>query len=131
MAINAERPKAVVLAASLLWIAFAVGLLLMGERLIQKVPFFPVSVLYCMLAFAFALLATLVYQLLRGHNWARITCVSLIGIRSVAAVWRSFTEFGHSAAAISLALVAMELIAVYLLLSKPSNAWFKGSRPEP
>lgn len=131
MAINAQRPKAVVLAASLLWVAFAIGLLLMGERLTQKAPFIPALVLYCMLAVAFALLATLVYQLLRGHNWARITCVSLIGIRSVSAIWRSFNEFGYTVAAISLTLVAVELIAVYLLLSKPSNSWFKDSRPEP
>jgi hypothetical protein len=127
----AERPKAVGLAAALLWVAFAVGLVLMGERLTQRVSFFPASVLYCMLAVVFALLATLVYLVLRGHNWARITCVSLIGIRSVAAVSRASSEFGYSAAAISLTLVVVELIAAYLLLSRPSNAWFKGSRAEP
>jgi hypothetical protein len=128
---NAERPKAVVIASALLWVAFAVGLVLMGERLTQRDPFIPVSFLYFMLAAVFVLLATLVYQLLRGHNWARITCVSLIGIRSIAAVSRAFSEFGYSAAVISLTLVAVELIAAYLLLSRPSNAWFKVSRSEP
>ena len=128
MAIASGRPKAIGLAAVLLWAAFAVGLVRMGGHLTQGVPFVPAPVLYCMLAIVFALLATLVYLLFRGHDWARITCVSLIGIRTVVAMSRASSELGGSAA-ISLSLVAVELVAAYLLLSRPSNAWFKGSRP--
>ena len=128
MAIASERPKAIGLAAVLLWAAFAIGLVRMGEHLTQSVPFVPAPVLYCMLAMVFALLATLVCLVFRGHDWARITCVSLIGIRTVIAVSRASSEIGGLAAAISLTLVAAELVAAYLLLSRPSNAWFKGSR---
>ena len=126
MAIASERPKAIGLAAVLLWTAFAVGLVRMGEHLTQGNPFVPAAALHCMLAVVLALLATLVYLVFRGHDWARITCVSLIGIRTVVAVSRASSELGGSAA-ISLGLVAVELVAAYLLLSRPSNAWFKGS----
>ena len=128
MAIASGRPKAIGFAAVLLWAAFAVGLVRMGGHVTQGVPFVPAPVLYCMLAIVFALLATLVYLVFRGHDWARITCVSLIGIRTVIAVSRASSESGGSAAAISLTLVAVELVAAYLLLSRPSNAWFKGVR---
>ena len=128
MAIASGRPKAIGFAAVLLWAAFAVGLVRMGGHVTQGVPFVPAPVLYCMLAIVFALLATLVYLFFRGHDWARITCVSLIGIRTVVAMSRASSELGGSAA-ISLSLVAVELVAAYLLLSRPSNAWFKGSRP--
>lgn len=124
------RPRVVGFASALLCLAFGTGLGLLGARLLQANSSVPASLLYCMLLAAFAALAALVYCVFRGHDWARIACVSLVGVRAVMGVSRASSEFASStsAAAISLALVAVELLAAFLLLSKPSTAWFKRSR---
>ena len=123
------RPGVVGFASALLCLAFGVGLGLTGRRLLQANPSAP-ALLVCMLLLAFAALATLVYFAFRGHDRARMACVSLVGVRTVVGISRASSEFAYSssAAAISLVLVAIELLAAFLLLSRPSTAWFKRSR---
>lgn len=130
MDVAAGRPKAVGLASALLCIAFAAGLGLTGARLLQGNPSAPALLIHCLLIIVFLVLATLVHLVFRGHDWARIACVSLVGVRAVVGVSRASSEFPGSplAAAISLALVAIELLAAFLLLTGTTAAWFKRAR---
>jgi hypothetical protein len=127
---EAVRPKSVGLAVALLWFAFAGGIAWMAERPSPSASYLPLPVFYGMFAVAYALLASLVFLVFRGYDWARITCVSLIGVRSVIAFSRASSEFGSdsTAAAISLGLASVEFLAACLLLSRPSRAWFRRSR---
>ena len=129
-AVVATRPKAVGQGTLLLGIAFSTGLVLMGERLVQKLPNIPAPLIYCTLALALTPLLGLIFLAFRGYNWARITCISLVAIRVLFGVPRVISEFGYTPtlAIIGLMVIALELAAAYLLLSGPSNAWFRAVR---
>jgi hypothetical protein len=131
VAVVATRPRAVSLAAFFLLSTFAISLIEMGGRLSQTLPNLPAIFFYCMLVFPFAVMSGLVYLTFRRYNWARITCVSLVGVRALVALPRAISELSHSPliGVAGLILVALELFAAYLLLSGPSNAWFKSAGP--
>jgi hypothetical protein len=119
------RPKAVAIAAYLVWIALAVTL---AEALIQDSHRTPFDFSFVAISVAvFSVPILLVYMIWRRHNWARITFAALmvIGmyftIPEVIASWEGapFASIGRSA------IAALQLVGLYLLFSVPSNAWFK------
>jgi hypothetical protein len=71
--------------------------------------------------------AFVVYKIFRGRNWARITYLVLFLLGIVFAV-HGFTlllERSPTRAALSLVVQAARFIALVLLFTRPSGAWFR------
>ena len=127
-----ERPKTIGIAAALLCVAFAIGIVLMGIRLDRSFNV-PHALTYPLYGVTFALLALLTYQVFLGKNWARIVCVILVCARLVGSLPRAIGELSTSPlmGGVGLAAIVLQLLAIYLLFSGQGKAWFRRPAPRP
>jgi len=127
-----ERPKSIGIAATLLCVAFAIGLVLMGMRLDRSTNL-PHALTYAMLSVTFALMALLAYQVFLGKNWARVVCAVLVCVRVVGSLPRSIGELPTSPliGGVGLSAIALQLLAIYLLFSGQGTTWFRRHAPRP
>jgi hypothetical protein len=122
-----SRPGSVTTAAILLLNGFAIAAIFMAARLGHELPGMRVF-LYGFMTFTFLLLGFLVLKTAQGLNWARITCLCLVAVRSAGAISHIFSDsdavpFGGL---IRLLPMVFEISAIILLFSPSANSWFKG-----
>jgi len=85
----------------------------------------PPALMIVVFIFSFVLLATLLYFVFQGYNWARITFLVVVLLRSFSMLSRLSHDAPHIVASVESARVAIELFSVFLLFTPPSNRWFK------
>ena len=125
------RPKQVTTAVGLLWAVFVLDIpssYLAASR-DPETGFHPLSI--AIVVIVSLLVAALIILIYRGHNWARILLLAWFGIGSVAMLMPR--DQPVPAGALENALTAVSLlvnvVALYLLFSRPSSSWFGRSSP--
>ena len=126
-----ERPRAVTRAVHLLWISLVIGVAA-GIDSFGDTPNDVTSraVTIVFEAFWFGIPAWLIFKLARGRRWARTT-YTILAVISYGLLALSWTEtMKHLAeepyqVVLLIGAASTELIALYLLFTKPSNQWFE------
>jgi len=116
------RPKSIRIAALLLTIASVVAF---GREAYWNNDIYVGAALLLSLA----VLLLLIFMIFQGKNWARMLLVGLFVLGSIGSVPGMFADFASApvAAAVSLALYVVQLVALYLLFADPGNSWFTRS----
>jgi len=130
-AIAASKPKAVGIAVLLLWLALGIGLVTSVVRLSHMALPVSEALMYSILAIAFAVIALFIYMISRGRNWARITylVLMLLGMLKTVPSLISAIDRAPGAGILSATVVAAQLVAIALLFTGSSNAWFRRREP--
>lgn len=138
--VHSTPPTTVRLASMLLFAAFSLGFLMQCIRMYHRYHLASTAGGFPLLAIIFAgvglmfllLVAAMAKALIAGRNWARIVFLVFVLFRLLTSVphiaveFRTVPMFG----AIGSARSAMELLAVILLFSASSAAWFrKNNKP--
>ena len=76
--------------------------------------------------YTWGLLAFFIWKIGAGRNWARITVCALVVLGIPFCLSLLIAPLDHF---IEVVQTVLQLFAVYLLFTPPSNAWFKGSAP--
>src|SRR5580658_4528571 len=118
------RPSQVSTAAGLMWGSLLLGLVtsaLLRGHLPSGAHALFIQV------FTFGVLALLTYLIWAGHNWARITFTVLfaLGLVFYGPILIRFFQSSPMAGALNLVQTLLQLIAIYLLFTKPARDWFK------
>lgn len=72
----------------------------------------------------------LIVFIYRGHNWARILMLILIGLAfiSFVALLGSYLQYPLLPLASNIAVMVLDVIALYLLFAHPGRLWFRKSQ---
>ena len=124
---NLARPREVLYAVQLTFVSLAFSLVLLPLR---RPDFWKPQV---MILGIFAILMTLsftgllLFKIWRGHNWARLLYIILFFIGAPFAFPGLLAVFQKSPilAVIRLLQLSLQLMAVVLLLQKPTRDWFR------
>jgi hypothetical protein len=75
----------------------------------------------------FAVMALLIVFISKGKNWARITFLVLFILGSLPSIPLVLGEFTRSPVlgAFSLVQIVLQVIALYIVFTKPGAVWFK------
>jgi hypothetical protein len=125
----AERPIQVTRAVWLLWTVLALGTVVNFIRPQGAVP------MGMLMAIVIWLLSTAIYVLFivkiaAGRNWARIVylVLTLLGFLFIPVSWSVLVEVMKSSVLYTVVYflnTAISVYALYLLFTKPANAWFR------
>jgi len=118
----AERPQQVVYATALVWLSFATGLV--SELFPSSAPPLPLPVQVFAWGFACAVTALVNVGVWRGRHWARVT-YALLEFLGIAGVPLSLAARTVVSVALESFGLALGLVVVYLLFTKPGSLWFK------
>lgn len=122
-----SRPRQVHIAVALLWLSLALGI---PEAALGSPPSGEGgmgAVLVVSMLLVFGLVALLIVKVYQGRNWARIV-VLLLTVLSVVMMLFPSDEVqvqGPLLQGLYLFDVLIEVVAMYLVFSKPGSLWFK------
>jgi hypothetical protein len=127
-----ERPRVVTRAVALLWISFLAALVSSYLDVAFPEDAGADSVwigIFVITTIWLAVVAWLIFKLARGRNWARFLylILAVLSYGLLAFAWQEFAaDFRNEPvkAAVGVAGMTMELVAMYLLFTKPANAWY-------
>lgn len=125
------KPKSVTAAANLLWASLALGLVKVLLDFGHISASVPIAGHLFFLALTIAILSSLVFKIMAGRNWARITFLVLYLLGLLPTLSAILDEWARAPviAVISVAHACMQGYALLLLFSKPAAAWFKKTPP--
>lgn len=124
---EAAKPRAVIIAVRLLYVSIAVGFLrgiIVGPQAVKDVP---IASVVLVLIFVSGVLWFFIHKISRAKNWARIVYLLLFVIGN----WFTILPLFRSVAAypltglLGIGQATLELAAMVMLFSGPSNQWFK------
>jgi hypothetical protein len=126
----AERPKQVTYAIWMLWLTFLVGLPAMVYEYQRSTP--TQSSVFVLLIFAVMSVVSivLIVFIYRGHNWARVLMLVLIGLALLFffAILGTYLQYPLLPLASNIAVIVLDVIALYLLFTRPGRLWFRKSQ---
>lgn len=125
----AGKPRQVVYAVFMLWTSLVIGIPLayfdhqrstLGEA---EFVFLPLTVL------VFALAVALNIFIGRGHNWARIVylLLTIVAFFFIASTVEETLTYSTIEIALEVVTLALDVVALYLLFTRPGALWFKPS----
>ena len=124
---NVEKPSQISTAVNLLWASLAIGFVntLMDTQDLGSIA--PPAFTNFILISVFAVMALLIVFISKGKNWARITSLVLFVLGSLPSIPLVLGEFTRSPVlgAFSIIQIALEVVALYLVFTKPGAGWFK------
>ena len=124
---SVDKPSQIDTAVSLLWASLAIGfvksLMDMQHMGSQASPAFINFILISVIA----VMVLLIVFISKGKNWARITFLVLFVLGSLPSVPLLLGEFTRSPVlgAFSIIQFVLQVIALYLIFTKPGSSWFK------
>jgi hypothetical protein len=124
---DVEKPSQITTAVNLLWASLAIGFVksIMDVQHLgsQASPAFTNFILISV----FAVMALLIVFISKGKNWARITFLVLFILGSPLSIPLGLGEFTRSPVlgAFSLVQIVLQVVALYIVFTKPGAAWFK------
>lgn len=125
-----SRPRQVQIAVALLWLSLALGIpeAVLSSRQVEGAAA-GVAVTVAMLLI-FGLFGLVTVRLHQGRNWARIVMLVLTALSVVTMLFPSDESSAQGPLLQGLYLfdVLIEVIAMYLVFSKPGSGWFKPSQ---
>lgn len=122
-----QKPQSVATAVNLLWTSMAVGLVKMLMDFANLSAVAPAAFTNFVLVFTFALTTYLIFKILAGKNWARITFLVIFIIGMLPTLPLMLGEFSRSpvVGALSVAQVGLQIYALFLLFTRPGSLWFR------
>ena len=125
-----QMPREAKLATNLLWISLGVGLINFAFQFDYLKSQASVGFIVTVSGITFAIIALLVHFISAGRNWARITFLVMFLLGLIPAVPQLAAIFERSllSGLTSLGQWLLQIIALYLVFSKPGASWF-GKRP--
>jgi hypothetical protein len=126
-AVATSRPTTVEIGVLILCVALAISLVTSIVRLGHTtLPVSP-TLVYSIVAIAFSVGAFVVYSIYSGRNWARLTylALTLLGMFKTVPALVATIDRTPFAGTLSAVVVAAQLVALALLFTGPSNAWFR------
>jgi hypothetical protein len=126
-AMKVEKPSQINTSVNLLWASLAIGfvksIMDMQHLGSQASPAFTNFILISV----FAVMALLIVFISKGKNWARITFLVLFILGSLPSIPLVLGEFTRSPVlgAFSLVQIVLQVIALYIVFTKPGAVWFK------
>ena len=126
-----SRPRTVNIAATLMWLALAEVLFEIVLKDFSQTSLDSRAIDLSISILIFAPGIFLVYMIWQGRNWARVTylVLTILGMFMTVPVLRAELANTPIRGAISVAIVAIQLFAVYLVYAFPGKTWFAG-RPQ-
>ena len=124
---NIKKPDRIIAAVNLLWaslvIGFAKSIMNMQHLSAQTSPAFTNFIL----VFTIAVIALLIVFISKGKNWARITFSVLFILGSLPSIPLVLGEFTRSSVlgAFSIIQIAIQVLALYFIFTKPGSACIK------
>lgn len=124
---NIEKPSQINTAVNLLWASLAIGfvksIMDMQHLGSQASPAFTNFILISVIA----VMVLLIVFISKGKNWARITFLVLFILGSLPSIPLVLGEFTRSPVlgAFSLVQIVLQVVALYMVFTKPGAAWFK------
>ena len=124
---NVEKPSQINTAVNLLWASLAIGfvksIMDMQQLGSQASPAFTNFILISVIA----VMALFIVFISKGKNWARITLLVLFILGSLPSIPLILGEFIRSPVlgAFSLIQIVLQVVAMYLVFTKPGAMWFK------
>ena len=124
-----SQPDKVSTALTLLWITIAIGVIrsIMEFSNTSELTSFGLGFGIFIAVFAFVIVASFIYMIGRGKNWARITFLVffIIGIPLAGrSLFQSLLRNPVSGI-LGIVEIILEIIALVFLFQKPSSDWFK------
>jgi len=126
----AKRPKQVTYAVWILWLAFVVGLPATVYEYQRATPEQLNVFVLLFLAILSVLAIVLIVFIYRGHNWARILMLVLIGLALISffALLDAYLKYPLLPLTSNIAVMVLDVIALYLLFTPPGRRWFRKSQ---
>jgi hypothetical protein len=123
----AEKPKQVIYAVWLLWLAIPLGIpgsIYEYQRMPEDQQGLGFLVFYVAL-YVFAMVLNIFIS--RGHNWARILTLFffVVAFATYAALFNEYSTYPFVPLASNIIVLILEVIAVYLLFTNPGKLWFR------
>lgn len=126
------KPTQVIAAIRIMWAMLAIGGVMIlvpavvvilahgGTSVLGLIPFIAAVMVI-------ALLALLIRAVSAGHNWARMLygAVAVIAIIAMGASFLNVPDLGLIAVLVRIAVIALYVLALYLLFHPASNQWFR------
>lgn len=125
-----SRPRQVLIAVALLWLSLVLGIpeaVLSSRQVEGGAAGAAVAVVMLVIFGLFGFVTVKVYQ---GRNWARIVMLVLTALSVLAMLFPSDESNAQGPGLQGLYLfdVLIEVVAMYLVFSKPGSLWFKPPR---
>ncbi|MEO7404206.1 MAG: hypothetical protein ABIU95_11115 [Burkholderiales bacterium] len=123
----AEQPRVVRLAVVLLWISLALSLPTLwfdGQR--GGADFsLPLTIAFIVVFGGLGVM--LIVFISRGSHWARMAylMLTMFTIAILGSTWRQLIGDGYGELVMNAASLAFELVALYLIFTKPGKLWFR------
>jgi len=128
-----EKPAMVSLSIVLMYAVVAVGFLrtgmTVGRHLDVRTPYMYLG----SKALVYVVSVFLIYQISKGHNWARWTLMTILAISIPLGVLPTLDSMAHSPlhAQLGFAQLGAFIFAAFLLLLPPSSRWLKSTNSAP
>lgn len=125
-----QRPRAVVVAVRLLWVSIVAGIpVSIREYQDGASEENATFLLYFTLAL-YVLSVFMVVFIHRGRNWARIMLLvfNILNVLSFLLAFEALQKYPTGDFIILLIVVALDLVALYLLYTRAATLWFRGFR---
>jgi len=121
-----EKPREATLATNLLWTSLGLGLINSAFQFSYLKTQAPVGFILVVAGLTLAVMALLVYFISQGRNWARITFLVLFLIGLIPWFPQLVDTFSRSTLSglLTVAQVVLQVVALYLIFSKPGAGWF-------
>lgn len=125
-----DTPTTVRRAVYLLWASLIIGLLTSAPEFVKAGPDESAIATGIILAFSFGLPGLIILFIQRGHNWARIVMLLMTIAGLTFVLWWPFEGEPEPlwSTALNVVITAMDIAAIYLLFTAPSNQWFRTHR---
>lgn len=122
-----SRPRQVQIAVALLWLSLALGIPegVLSTRQVEGAVMGAVFAVFMLLVFG--LIGFINVKVYQGRNWARIVMLVLTALSVLMMLFPSDESRAQGPLLQGLYLfdVLIEVIAMYLVFSKPGSLWFK------
>ena len=111
----------------MLWLAFVVGLPATVYEYQRATPEQLNVFVLLLLAILSVLAVVLIVFIDRGHNWARILMLVLIGLALIAffALLDEYLQYPLLPLISNIAVMVLDVIVLYLLFTTPGRLWFR------
>jgi hypothetical protein len=127
-AAQAEKPRSVTLAVTLLWVSFAIGIVRMPLDPAANLKAIPhPAIVWPLVALILAFFCLIILKISSGKNWARITFLVVFLLTLVLGLPSLAAELARAPvlAAVSIASGVMQAYAAFLLFTSPGKSWFQ------
>ena len=127
------KPPEISRVTALLWASLVVELIKLPVDWSYRRTLASAASIVFHVGLTFAIVAFLIWKTGQGKNWARVTLLVLFAIGLLPFLWIVHSEFGRSSVlgVISIAQIALQASALFLIFTDPGKAFFRAIPARP